>query len=223
MHDSSPAGHTPSVLAVITRRRSSGGGAAVLTAGLALACVAPVAADAGGGAGAILKDCEADGQIDGTYPPAAYAKALSALPTDLDEYSDCRSVIRSAQLRAAGAAKPRSGPSAAGPGAAGVGAGGSGDGGSSNGAGGGAPSGKGGRDGGTATARSASASPPAQGAPAPVSSPVPAGAAPVGATAHEAAVSPAQVAGGLALLALAVALAGALGPRYLPRVLRRMR
>ncbi|MEA2340065.1 MAG: hypothetical protein QOG11_142, partial [Solirubrobacteraceae bacterium] len=45
---------------MITRRRSSGGGAAVLTGGpalacLALACLAPVAADAGGGAGAILK------------------------------------------------------------------------------------------------------------------------------------------------------------------------
>jgi hypothetical protein len=189
------------------------------TAGLALACLAPVAADAGAGAGAILKDCEADGQIDGTYPPAAYAKALSALPTDLDEYSDCRSLIRSAQLRAAGAATTRGGPSAAGEGNAAAGAVGRGDGGPSGGAAaGGSPTGKAGRRGGTVTARSASSAPPVQGAPSSSAPADPVEAAPVSATAHGAAVSPAQVAGALALLALAVALAGALGPRYLRRV-----
>jgi hypothetical protein len=82
----------------ITRR--SRNVAALSVAVLAGLAAAP-AAHAAGGASAILQDCQEDGHVGAGYPQAAYAKALASLPTDLDEYSDCRAEIRSAQLRAA--------------------------------------------------------------------------------------------------------------------------
>lgn len=49
-------------------------------------------------------DCQ-DGRIDGKYTQKQYRDALRTIQTDLDEYSDCRDVIRRAQLAAAGSAK----------------------------------------------------------------------------------------------------------------------
>ncbi|MGI8624130.1 MAG: hypothetical protein ACR2NB_11755, partial [Solirubrobacteraceae bacterium] len=46
-------------------------------------------------------DCQ-DGRIDGTYTQKQYRDALRTIQTALDEYSDCRDVIRRAQLAAAG-------------------------------------------------------------------------------------------------------------------------
>ena len=48
----------------------------------------------------LTDDCQ-DGKIDGTYTQAQYRQALRGIATDLDEYSDCRAVIRRAQLAAA--------------------------------------------------------------------------------------------------------------------------
>jgi hypothetical protein len=49
----------------------------------------------------LYRDCQ-DGKIDGHYTQAQYQQALANMPADLDEYTDCRQVIRSAQLAAAG-------------------------------------------------------------------------------------------------------------------------
>jgi hypothetical protein len=52
----------------------------------------------------VLKDC-ADGRIDGHYSQSQYKKALRNIPTDVDEYTDCRDLIRRAQLRDASGGK----------------------------------------------------------------------------------------------------------------------
>ena len=67
---------------------------AILTVLLVLG--APGSASAAG----LTDDCQ-DGKIDGTYSQAQYRQALQDIATDLDEYSDCRAVIRRAQLAAA--------------------------------------------------------------------------------------------------------------------------
>jgi hypothetical protein len=61
-----------------------------------LVLAAPLPAHAAG----LTEDCQ-DGRIDGTYSQAEYQRALRGIATDLDEYSDCRAVIRRAQLAAA--------------------------------------------------------------------------------------------------------------------------
>ncbi|MCW3012239.1 MAG: hypothetical protein JWO90_2643, partial [Solirubrobacterales bacterium] len=86
----------------------------LLTTVVAAALLFPASAAADGGAAALTKDCQ-DGTITGTYTASDYAEAQRRLPTDVDEYTDCRDVIRSAQLRAAGA-KLRSAPAGGGPG-----------------------------------------------------------------------------------------------------------
>ena len=66
--------------------------AAVLTASVA----APTAAFASGSA--VISDCATDGKLDKKYSAADYASALKNIPTDVDEYTDCRDVIRRGQL-----------------------------------------------------------------------------------------------------------------------------
>jgi hypothetical protein len=63
---------------------------AVLVA-LIAALAAPAAARAD--AQAVIKDCAEDGQIDGTYSNSDLKKARAQLPSDLDEYTDCRDAI----------------------------------------------------------------------------------------------------------------------------------
>jgi hypothetical protein len=41
----------------------------------------------------IIRDCEDDGVLQGNYSPSELRKARSELPTDIDEYSDCRDVL----------------------------------------------------------------------------------------------------------------------------------
>ncbi len=73
---------------------------------------------------AIYTECQT-GKITGTYTQAQYAQALRNIQTDLDEYTDCRDVIRRAQLGGAGgkgsggggAGGAASGGGSAGPGA----------------------------------------------------------------------------------------------------------
>jgi hypothetical protein len=50
----------------------------------------------------VIRDCSEDGVLDGRYSHSEIEKALEQLPSDLDEYTDCRSVIRGAQLGSAG-------------------------------------------------------------------------------------------------------------------------
>jgi hypothetical protein len=90
---------------------------------LALACLAlglMIAAPAANAAGTtqILRDCADDGVLQGDYSPAELRKARQNIPTDTDEYTDCRDVL----ARAAAAGVAGSGASSGG----GVGGGGSG-------------------------------------------------------------------------------------------------
>jgi hypothetical protein len=63
---------------------------AVLVA-LIAALALPAAAHAD--AQAVIKDCADDGQLDGTYTNSELKKARAQLPSDLDEYTDCRDAI----------------------------------------------------------------------------------------------------------------------------------
>ena len=60
----------------------------------------PAAAWASGTA--VIKDCTDDGVIQGHYSQQDYKNALNNLPTDVDEYTNCRDVIKRAQLAASG-------------------------------------------------------------------------------------------------------------------------
>jgi hypothetical protein len=42
---------------------------------------------------AVIRDCADDGQLDGTYSNSDLKKARAQLPSDLDEYTDCRDAI----------------------------------------------------------------------------------------------------------------------------------
>ena len=87
-----------------------------------LAALATLAALAGAPAGAfadgtaVIRDCQ-DGRINGKYSQKEFADALRNIPTDVDEYTDCRDVIRRAQIGAAGGGGSASGGSAGGGGA----------------------------------------------------------------------------------------------------------
>ena len=75
---------------------------AALAAVLALLLVAVVATPAHASAGSVIRDCSEDGILNGKYSQSELGGALEQLPSDLDEYTDCRAVIRRAQLGAAG-------------------------------------------------------------------------------------------------------------------------
>ena len=51
---------------------------------------------------AVIKDCTDDGVIQGKHSQKDYRDALANLPTDIDEYTDCRSVIKRAQVGGTG-------------------------------------------------------------------------------------------------------------------------
>lgn len=62
---------------------------ALCVAFAALALPAVVQADPD----AVVRDCAADGSVDGNHSDADKKAALDRIPADLDEYSDCRSAI----------------------------------------------------------------------------------------------------------------------------------
>jgi hypothetical protein len=114
----------------------------------AVALFAPATALASGSA--VVRDCTLDGKLDKHYSQSDYRDALAHLPTDVDEYTDCRDVIRSAQLAAAGRGGKRGG---------GTGGGGTSSGGGSTGggtSGGGSTGGGGGGSAGAPAARAPS-------------------------------------------------------------------
>jgi hypothetical protein len=92
---------------------------------LVLAClliglVAVPAADAASTT-QILRDCADDGVLQGTYTPSELRKARKNIPTDTDEYTDCRDVLARAAT-AAVAGSNSSNPGGGGDGTTGGGA-----------------------------------------------------------------------------------------------------
>jgi hypothetical protein len=69
--------------------------------------LAPAAAQAFPGQ-AVVQDCTDNGRFDHHHSLEAYTQALANLPSDVIEYTDCASLIRRAQLLAAGSGKHRS-------------------------------------------------------------------------------------------------------------------
>ncbi|HEX8064941.1 MAG TPA: hypothetical protein VF520_00290 [Thermoleophilaceae bacterium] len=69
--------------------------ALLLAAMASLAVPAPAAASSKD----VIKDCYEDGKLDGSYSRQDLKEAEEDLPSDVDEYSDCRSVIRAARAR----------------------------------------------------------------------------------------------------------------------------
>jgi hypothetical protein len=70
---------------------------ALVASVLALGVLAPTAAFAGAGT-KVVTDCADDSKLSKKYSAAEYADALKHIPTDVDEYTDCRDVIKRAQL-----------------------------------------------------------------------------------------------------------------------------
>jgi len=99
------------VASTVTLRRTA---AHVLAVCACLA--APAAALADGDR--VLRDCNDNGKLDKQYKQSDYRDAIENIPTDLDEYTDCRDVIRRAQLGLGGSGR--------GPGAGSTGSGNSG-------------------------------------------------------------------------------------------------
>src|SRR3954470_14450515 len=81
---------------------------------LLLALVAAPAANAASST-QILRDCADDGVLQGNYSPSELRRARRNIPTDTDEYTDCRDVL----ARAAAGAVAGSGVGSGGPGASG--------------------------------------------------------------------------------------------------------
>ncbi|MDX6696657.1 MAG: hypothetical protein QOE65_54 [Solirubrobacteraceae bacterium] len=47
----------------------------------------------------VIRDCTDNGKIDSTHSQSDYTGALKSLPSDVDEYTECRRIIQSAQSR----------------------------------------------------------------------------------------------------------------------------
>jgi hypothetical protein len=67
---------------------------------LAVLLLVPALAQASGDD--VIKDCTHNGTLTKRYSQKEYDQALANLPADVDEYGDCRQIIRDAQLGAAG-------------------------------------------------------------------------------------------------------------------------
>jgi hypothetical protein len=72
-----------------------------LTGLLAGAALALFASPAQAGSIDVIRDCSEDGTLEKSYSQKELSGALDTLPSDLDEYTDCRGVIRGAQLAGA--------------------------------------------------------------------------------------------------------------------------
>ena len=59
--------------------------------------------------GDVIRDCTLDGRLDRSYTQKELRQALAAIPSDVDEYTNCREVIRAAQLALATGASSSSG------------------------------------------------------------------------------------------------------------------
>jgi hypothetical protein len=99
----------------------------MLTKLLTLSLVALIALALPGFAAAsgddVIRDCAQDGDLDHQYSDAELEDAQRNMPSDVDQYSDCRDVVAQAQAGGRGSSDGGAGP----------GGGGSSDGGSTNG------------------------------------------------------------------------------------------
>jgi hypothetical protein len=68
----------------------------LLAAAVALALPATSSAQRGH---EIIRDCAQDGDLDGNYSQKELEEAYENMPSDIDEYSNCRSVIEAARER----------------------------------------------------------------------------------------------------------------------------
>lgn len=84
-------------------RRAARTSMRILLTLIAVCLLAPAAALASGSA--VIRDCSDNGKLDRSYSRADYRDALAHLPSDVDEYTSCRDVIRRAA--SASAAPPR--------------------------------------------------------------------------------------------------------------------
>jgi len=81
----------------------------LLTA-IAIGClIAPAAAHADSSVDKLLADACNDEHIDGHYTQAQYKKALDAIPSDADQYTDCRDVLERGRLAALSSGKKGNG------------------------------------------------------------------------------------------------------------------
>jgi hypothetical protein len=87
----------------------------LLLAAVAVLALAPPAVAS---PGQVIKDCADDGDLDRKYSNSDLKKARKKLPSDLDEYSDCREVIGAAIDRSADRGGGANGPGGGGGGAA---------------------------------------------------------------------------------------------------------
>lgn len=60
--------------------------------------------------GAVIQDCAEDGDLDGRYSNSDLEQAQNQLPSDLDEYSDCREVIAGAVTSGSDGGRGRDNP-----------------------------------------------------------------------------------------------------------------
>jgi hypothetical protein len=83
--------------------------------GLILLLAAPTAS--AGVREKILRECQ-DGRISGNYTPAQLRDARKHIPTDIDEYSDCRDVLARASISGGGSSGAGGGTTGGGGGSA---------------------------------------------------------------------------------------------------------
>ncbi len=95
----------------------------LLATALALLVAAPAAHAAD--RAQIIADCNADGDLDGNYTPSEIRDARNNIPTDIDQYSDCRDVLSRA-LGGSGTGSVGGGNGGGQPGGSGGGTGGGG-------------------------------------------------------------------------------------------------
>jgi hypothetical protein len=90
-----------------------------LTVAAMVVLVVPAPAFASGSQ--VIRDCAQDGDLDRNYSSRDLRDAESQLPTDVDEYTDCRDVINHAQVRGDRSARDGGGGGSAGGGSGGGG------------------------------------------------------------------------------------------------------
>jgi hypothetical protein len=64
-----------------------------------LGCLLVVPATAGASGRSVVRDCTDNGRIDSHHSQGDYKSALGGLPSDVDEYTDCRQIIEQAKRR----------------------------------------------------------------------------------------------------------------------------
>src|SRR6266536_2740159 len=62
----------------------------------------------------VIRDCAQDGRLDHQYSASDLRKAEQQLPTDVDEYTNCRDVINQAEVTGSGGHKGAGAQAAAG-------------------------------------------------------------------------------------------------------------